>query len=328
MSAVGIALMHVRANTQYDLNGFVFDKVIPSFTNLVFLFMMISSFAMCCGYYEKITQGTITFEKFYSKRFSKVWPYFMVLCLLDLVLSPSINSVYEVFANSTLFFGFLPDAQIEVIGVGWFLGLAFVFYLIFPFFCYLLSRKDRAWFSFVVALIFNYLCTVRFAADRKNIVYSAVFFMAGGLIYLYRERLIAVTEKYKYAVALGILIVAGIYYCTKASVIVMLVLFGLIMILALSSSKQVSFLRNPLMHFLSDISMEFYLSHMVIFRVIEKTGMTSLFKSDMLSYAVTALGTLIGTVVFAVTLKWLIQKVIQLMSGLKEACMQRKCKNG
>ena len=54
ISAIGIVLMHVLANGNYNLSGFLFEKLIPSFTNLVFLFMVVSAFSMCCGYYEKI----------------------------------------------------------------------------------------------------------------------------------------------------------------------------------------------------------------------------------------------------------------------------------
>lgn len=32
---IGIALMHVLANGEYGLGGFVFDRMIPAFTNLV-----------------------------------------------------------------------------------------------------------------------------------------------------------------------------------------------------------------------------------------------------------------------------------------------------
>ena len=46
---IGIALMHVLANGEYGVGGFVFERLIPSFTNLVFLFMMVSGFGMCCG---------------------------------------------------------------------------------------------------------------------------------------------------------------------------------------------------------------------------------------------------------------------------------------
>ena len=36
---IGIALMHVLANGEYGIGGFVFERLIPSFTNLVFLFI-------------------------------------------------------------------------------------------------------------------------------------------------------------------------------------------------------------------------------------------------------------------------------------------------
>ena len=140
-AAIGIVVMHVLANGSYGLEGLVFDRLIASFRDLVFLFMVISGFSLCCGYYEKIVTGSIDLASFYAKRFSKVWPFFAVLCLLDFAISPSMNAFYELLADLTLCFGLIPNASISVIGVGWFLGLVFVFYLIFPFFCYLLSDK-------------------------------------------------------------------------------------------------------------------------------------------------------------------------------------------
>ena len=137
---IGIALMHVLANGEYELGGFVFGKLIPNFTNLVFLFMMVSGFGMCCGYYQKIIDRKISVEEFYSKRYIKIWPYFALLCALDFVISPSKNSLYEVFANLTLCQGLLPNANISVIGVSWTLAVIFVFYMLFPFFCFPLDH--------------------------------------------------------------------------------------------------------------------------------------------------------------------------------------------
>lgn len=34
---IGIALMHILTNGEYGIGGFVFEQLIPSFTNLVFL---------------------------------------------------------------------------------------------------------------------------------------------------------------------------------------------------------------------------------------------------------------------------------------------------
>lgn len=302
-SAIGIILMHVLTNGTYGLSGFVFEQLIPSFTNLVFLFMAVSGFSLCCGYFDKIINNQISVAEFYSKRYAKIWPFFALLCILDFVISPSKNALYEVFANLTLCFGLLPNADISVIGVGWFLGLVFAFYLVFPFFCYLLSDRRRAWLSFIVALIFNYLCTVRFAAGGGNIVYSAVFFFAGGLIFLYQEKLSKLASERRWLLLTAIAALAGVYYTISASERVMLALFSCMLIYGLRNAEKAYILCNPFTKFLSSISMEMYLSHMVVFRIIEKLGMTKLFASDLLSYIVTAIGTIVGTIVFALAAK-------------------------
>ena len=190
VACIGIMMMHLRANNEYEIGGYFYNTVIPSFTNFVFLFMTVSAFGMCCGYYEKVKNQQISLSDFYAKRFKKILPFFGILVLIDVVLSPSRGALYEAFADLTLLFGFLPNAgNISVIGVGWFLGLVFVFYLCFPFFCVLLETKRRAWLAFVVSLLYNFACATYFEVGRSNILYSACFFLAGGLIYLYRHEL-------------------------------------------------------------------------------------------------------------------------------------------
>ena len=66
ISCIGILMMHVLSNGSYKLDNMT-STIISSFTNLVFLFMIISSFAMCCGYYEKIKSNKISLEEFYKK---------------------------------------------------------------------------------------------------------------------------------------------------------------------------------------------------------------------------------------------------------------------
>ena len=51
-AVIGIALMHVLANGEYRMGGFVFERLIPSFTNLVFLFMIVSG----SGFLQKTVQ--------------------------------------------------------------------------------------------------------------------------------------------------------------------------------------------------------------------------------------------------------------------------------
>ena len=219
---LGIALMHVLANGEYELGGFVFEQLIPAFTNLVFLFMMVSGFGMCCGYYQKIIDQKISMEEFYSKRYIKIWPYFAMLCVLDFVISPSKNSLFEVFANLTLCQGLLPNANISVIGVSWTLAVIFVFYMLFPFFCFLLGNKKRAWIVAVAALIFNFMSSNYFNAGRKNIVYDAVYFIAGGLIFLYRKELAEFAQKYKVISGAILLAATASYFALGSSTFTML----------------------------------------------------------------------------------------------------------
>ena len=140
---------------------------------------MVSGFGMCCGYYQKIIDQKISLEEFYKKRYMKIWRYFALLCLLDFVISPSKESLFEVFVNLTLAQGLLPNANISVIGVSWTLSVIFVFYMLFPFFCFLIQNKRRAWEVAIIALIFNWLCSSYFDATRTNIIFDAVYFICG-----------------------------------------------------------------------------------------------------------------------------------------------------
>lgn len=232
---MGIALMHVLANGEYGIGGFVFERLIPSFTNLVFLFMMVSGFGMCCGYYQKIIDQKISVEDFYKKRYIKIWPYFSLLCALDFVISPSKESLFEIFANLTLCQGLLPNMRIEVIGVSWTLAVVFVFYMLFPFFCFLIGNKKRAWGVAVVALVFNLLCGTYFFdgnhivdafsvgfTPRLNIVYDAIYFIAGGSIFLYREELAEFAAKYKVIAGAVLLIATVAYFALGGSTLTML----------------------------------------------------------------------------------------------------------
>ena len=161
IAIAGIVLMHVLANGDYDLSGFLFEKVIGTAGNFTILFMMVSAFGMCCGYYEKFKAETINIETFYKRRYEKLCPFFALLCILDVVISPSANSVYEIFANLTMLQGLLPNPQISVVGVSWTLAVIFVFYLLFPFsaFC-CFQRKEYGLVLLLLEFItFSVSCT-------------------------------------------------------------------------------------------------------------------------------------------------------------------------
>lgn len=59
--------------------------------------------------------------------------------------------------------------------------------------------------------MFNWLCSSYFSAGRGNIVYDAIYFIAGGLVFLYRKELVEFASKYK-VIAGAILLIATVSY--------------------------------------------------------------------------------------------------------------------
>ena len=300
IACFGIVLMHVQANNNYDISGFVYDKLIASFTNFVFLFMVISAFGMCCGYLDKVLNNQISLETFYFKRYSKILPFFAFLVLIDIIMSPSKESLIEGFADVTLLFGLFPN-DISVIGVGWFLGLIFAFYLIFPFYCVLIKTKKRACAVFIISLLLNYIGGSYFDIERTNIIYCLCYLIVGGLIYLYRKELEQFSSKFQW-ISLGVIIVTAVlYYIIGDNTITMLLVSVSMLIYALGRTRGI--LSNQFTKFISSISMEIYLSHMVIFRVIERLGLNTIIGNGWGQYIVTVVIVLVITTIFSVVMK-------------------------
>lgn len=315
-ASFGIIAMHVLANGNYvfpesGFSGFLSQRLIPSFTDFVFLFMVISAFGMCCGYYDKMIRGELNLLSFYRKRYAKIWPFFAALCVLDVIISPGKTAVYELLANLTLCFGLLPNAAISVIGVGWFIGVIFVFYMLFPFFCCLISTKKKAWISFGGAVVFHTLCSSYFLdaehvtegfVARTNFVYCAMFFFAGGLIYLYKDKVTQLKHRKK---IFFIMCILGIifYYKVSRSTYILLFLFTFCLIYGIGSSRK----KNPFVKFVSGISMEMYLCHMAILRVIEKTGLSMRFGNGWVQYVINLALTIAGSILFSITLSYLLR---------------------
>ena len=305
IACLGIVLMHVKANITYSLSNSTIIGIISNFTNFVFLFMVISSFGMCCGYFNKIANNEISPEKFYSKRIKKILPFFMFLILLDLIIEHNIPAIIEGFANSTLLFGLLQK-NIEVIGVAWYLGLTFIFYLMFPYFTYLFSNKKRAWLTTIMAVLMNLSCIYYFDVGRTNMFYSFIFFCIGGLLFLYKENII---KFYKTKRILGLIFVitsAIFFFTIPAKNIYILPYRSLLLAISLlcyGISYDSKLLNNKVTTFLGNISFEIYLCHMVIFRIIDKMNLVHIFNNNWCSYICTTTMVIIGSVILSVLFK-------------------------
>ena len=130
---------------------------------------------------------------------------------------------------------------------------------------------------------------------RTNILYCAMFFFAGGLIYLYREDLAGLLKNCKWIFFTVCALVILCFYGVDQSVYTMLILFSLMLVCGIGIDRE----TNWFVKFISSISMEIYLCHMAIFRVIEKAKLLHLYSSDVLSYLTAAVLTIVGAVLFA-----------------------------
>lgn len=332
IACIGIILMHVNANVNYKLDNEVVNTVINSFTQFVYLFMIISSFSMCCGYYEKIKNNEISMNDFYKKRFSKILPFFTFLVIINTLVERTLTSVYEGFADLTLSFGFLPVNGLPAIGVAWFLGIVFVFYMIFPFFVFLFDNKKRGWGVFIISLILNILCKEYFFTEsfglinysaRSNFLYDFVYFAAGGIIYLYKDSIINFVSKNKIISMIVAIMFTVIYYFVPHNNIVftieMITIFSVWLCIAIGNCNNI-ILDNKVTKFISGISMEMYLSHMVIFRIIEKIHLTKLFRNNYISYIVTSCLVIIGVIILAV----MFNKCLKFLKNRKENILNNK----
>lgn len=312
IACIGIALMHYRANLPADMKrilmtdcSLLYGNIISFFSEFVFMFFTLSAFSMCCGYFNRFKvedkRSGFDTEKFYSKRYSRIWPFFALLVMIDLVMNPSMEEVYQCFADLTLAFNLLPNPEIHVIGVGWFLGVVFVFYMIFPWFVFLLQNKKRAWLAMVVALVMHYLCVNYFLTEefvlpseisnfRHNIVWSFPYFMVGGILYLYRGWLSLPKFKFVWlALAIASTVCQFVFHphILGDNYMYLLVVFCMWILYAMTGGIAiggVKLLDNKEMKFLGGLSMEIYLCHMVMFRVVEKLHLERFIENPHLLY--------------------------------------------
>lgn len=312
ISCLCIIGMHIKANADYQINSWLYTIVIGYWGHLVALFLMISGFGMFCGYYERFKNGEINLNAFYSKRYKKILPFFIILILIDVIMDRSLEHVIQGFTEATLVFGLLPNNQPDVIGVCWTLGVIFLFYMLFPFAVYLCWNKRRAIVSFVVSFLISIFCSVYYFTDkfvidefvpRHNFLYCAPWILAGGLVYLFRNEIKALVQQYKFIWLMGCLVLDVIWHIIPGKIsgidiwmIKNLILYLPWLMYAISVDSNI--LSNKVMKFLSGISLELYLAQMVIFRAVEKVHMLYIFGYGWISFILVWIIVVLGLIIF------------------------------
>ena len=264
---------------------------------------------MCCGYYERVKSGAITPAKFYSKRYHRTWSFFAFMVMISFVMEPSWSTFCQSFADLTMCFNLLPNPDIEVIGVGWFLGTVFTFYMLFPFFTFLLDNKKRGWMVMALSLVFCYIAIEHFnnggGFNRVNIINSAPYFIAGGMIYLYRCPIKGWVEGHwllALSACLLMMVVRFVIDFVQFFYLADFVVFSVFLMYAIGSKDKV--LNNRVVKYLSGISMEIYLCHMMFYRVTSMLHLDKFIGQCDLLYVATCIVTLIGAICFSHVVKY------------------------
>lgn len=318
IAAFAIVVMHVFLRGAYgadlahgdgtDLLSLI-QTIVSSLGTFVTLFFIISGFGLCCGYYDRIKNAEITPERFYTKRIAKLLPFFALLVLLDIIGTGGKDSLWEAFADITMVFNLLPDLNIEVIGVGWALGVILLFYFLFPFFVYTISTKRRAWLTFAVSIALSLSCVFYFHKtngnlDDRRFIYQAMFFVAGGLLFLYKDRIGSMGKIGRIVTlviaigALPLLYVSGPAWTTNLRQLVLWVPW---MVFAIASDHRI--FSNRIAKFFSGISFEIYLSHLFIFQVFNMLHLTHLTGIPSVDYLMTLALVIVGVTGFSVLAK-------------------------
>lgn len=114
IAAIAIVVMHVHVRGEYVHTSTWLSTAVEPLGTFVTLFFIISGFGMCCGYYDRVKNGSMDIERFYSRRIAKILPFFALLVCIDVVAEGfSPNALWEAFADVTLMFNLLPDLNIR-----------------------------------------------------------------------------------------------------------------------------------------------------------------------------------------------------------------------
>lgn len=289
-----IVLFHVIDRFSFASAVKCGEKVEIFTSSFVSLFMMISAFSLCCGYYTKIKNNEITLNDFYRKRYLRILPLFSCIVILDIIFSGlTKNNIFEGFANVTLLFGFLPK-KISIVGVGWTIGVIFAFYLLFPFFVFVSWNKKRVWVFFVISIIFKMVVFDFFQINIESIEHSFIvwipYFILGIIIFLYKDQLIKYLVKYKKYIYILSLIFLTIKYMFSSIDnkniydIVRLSSDGLLIISAIIAPNKI--LDNKVTKYASDISFEVYMVHMIFINALFKLKITNIISNYYINIVV------------------------------------------
>lgn len=282
------------------------------------LFFMISAFAMCCGYYEKVKNNSISFNDFYVKRYKRTLPFWAFMLLIGVLSAPNLDNIVQLFIELPLTFNLCFYPHLTLLQVGWFLGMIFTFYIIFPFFVFMMWTRKRAWLSLGITMALSIVSQYYYSkvdngwSDFQTVGLSIIIFsprfVVGGILYLYKDDIASFFRKTEkgvrgvYRIMFILLIVLAFF--TMSVKPMTLNAFNILLLSYAISFVKYPILDNAITKKISDLSMEIYLSHMLIFRALEMLHFTHRIQNYTLNYVTVLTTVFIGSFCFSFVVKY------------------------
>ena len=176
---------------------------------------------------------------------------------------------------------------------------------------FLCDTKKTALISFGISIVLSLFCYSYFFKQygdgafmsRNNFLYLSPYFMGGSVTYLFRDSIKRVISSHRIiALIICLMLTVGYYFIPgKILGISTTVLKNLVLFLPwlwYSISVKSYVLSNPVASFLSRISLELYLSQMLIFHLVEKFPGLHFAGDGWLGFIVASILIIIGDVIF------------------------------
>jgi peptidoglycan/LPS O-acetylase OafA/YrhL len=311
-AALGIIMMHVLLLGDFTITTF-FHNIVSKLSSFIELFFILSGFSMCCGYYQRFKNNDINLEQFYANRFMKIVPLFIVVSVIESIFTwKGTSTAIQLFANSTMMFGFMSNNSIEVASIGWTLGVIFIFYMLFPFFVFMLSSKLRGLFTLFVSLGIHFACKYYFLQEGQyqNFTLWLYEFVIGGLLFLFLDYIRRINKVAIFTVTIIItaivILLEGYGYSIKEFTAMLFSLWIMCGIVA-SGNKQSAV--ESLSH---KYSFEIYLLQMIVFRLIERIKLTHILGDKTVGYVFSVVLTVSGSLLAAYIWNAIFNKLIAL----------------
>ena len=282
------------------------------------IFFVISGFVITSRLYQELVNTSkINFYFFYSRRIKRIFPvlFFIISIVLifiiffqplDLLIGNITVYIFTILGLSNFYYLFskkdyFDNVFEDVFGHTWSLGVEEQFYIIFPFFLYILykifSKKNNQIFFLLIIILSGVYLTFKFSENLQLIFYSPIFrfweFLLGCFIFI-------INKKFKVKnsilssvsfIILTSLLLFNLYSNNFIAILISTLLASAFILFYDKKNKFLYLFENKYFVKLGNISYSFYLWHLPIIYFYDLYFVNSIIKIPFIFFLTILLST-------------------------------------